>query len=306
MNDYASDSSDDEDSVIKDRDSTKDANQLVKQVSNNATDCVVDVDVIDKVKSKSIQNSKNAPASLGDADDKKESDLNVSDKVNSKPSVDFFGLSNVESEEEPDNTESNFLSKREEMVSIHGTVIPVEIPGSQFWTDLETSELQKLQGRNIEKQRQSHEIAALRKRNFADFEHRGPVSSNFHNSRVKLKDSNQGKVTESQKNTSSFNQSTSIQQQSQPRKLYFIHPKISPLLHNRQQTCRVPSMMEWKGQGHGGAVNRVKWNVPSYSHLFLTCSMDSTIKVKVFKLCRENLSSGFLSWTLTSMHSYRI
>ena len=290
MNDYASDSSDDEDLASEDNDSKKGATRLEKQVNEKASVNAVELDDIytNKVETESMLNRKKETAFSDDAEDI----IDVSDKVNSKPVFDFFGLSNVESNEEPDNTESKSLSKRVEMVSTHGTVIPVEIPGSQFWTDLETSELQKLQGRNIEKQRQSHEIAALRKRNFAGFEHRGPVSSNFHSSRVKLKDSNQGKVTESQKNTSSFNQSTSIQ--SQPRKLYFIHPKISPLLHNRQQTCRVPSTMEWKGQGHGGAVNRVKWNVPSYSHLFVTCSMDSTIKV-LRVVSGVNLSSGFPS-----------
>ena len=289
MKEYASDSSDNEgsDSDDKDKDSGKDSGnngtQQEKQAHYKKTTEVhaVGPDSMDnkKIESDPLKGTGDGSSII----DSIESDLNVPGKTLSKPVVDFFGLSNVETEDEFDNVEHESPSKKVD-ISSQGTVIPVEIPGSEFWTGMETSELQKFQDRKTENERQSNDSVARRKRNFPHLghEHEQSVSSNIYGSRVRLKESNKGKVIESNRNTSSFNQSTS-QDPSQTRKLYFVHPKISPLLHNHQQTCRVPSKVEWKGQGHGGAVNRVKWNVPSYSHLFVTCSMDSTIKVFKFK-----------------------
>ena len=286
MKEYASDPSDNEgsDSDDKDKDSGSNGTQQEKQTHYEET---TEVHAVDP---ESMGNKKIESDPLkGTGDDSYridsiEGDLNVNDNTRSKPVVDFFGLSNVETEDEFDNVEHESPSKKVDIVSSQGTVIPLEVPGSEFWTGMETSELQKFQDRKTENERQSNDSVARRKRNFPHFrhEHEQSVSSNIYVSRVRLKESNQGKVIESNRNTSSFNQSTS-QDPSQTRKLYFVHPKISPLLHNHQQTCRVPSKVEWKGQGHGGAVNRVKWNVPSYSHLFVTCSMDSTIKVFKFK-----------------------
>ena len=286
MREYASDSSDNDDSATPDDKSVNDSKkemQLVKQVKDKAAALTFDSNDAYKIKSESKHNMKKQPASLKDAGDQGEileSDLKTSDKVKSEPVIDFFGLSNVECDEEPDNTgsESN-VCNRVEMVNAQGRVIPVEIPQSEFWTDIKASEVQKLQSRKIEKQIQSNETITQRKRNFPDFEHKNTVFPDFKGPGLQSKQSSSSKIAENHARTSSLNQNTSIQHHSQARKLYFIHPKISPLLHNKRLACRIPSKQEWKCQGHGGAVNRVKWNVPSYSHLFATCSMDSMIKV---------------------------
>lgn len=262
LKEYASDSSDDEDFPSRDcysHDDTKtDAtDRLAEQVEDRRDKKVAEI-----------------------------ADLDAADKEKGESTFDFFGLFNVGSDEvdkkEEDNTK--VISGRVENVSVEGKVLPVEIPESEFWTDVKASELQTLQNRKFENENLTRTVqsANQRKRNFTNAQHQNKGFSNLGGSTVKLKHSNAFENPKSQSEQTSLSDNTFAKDKSQIRKLYFIHPKITPLLHNKRPTCRLPSKQEWKCQGHAGAVNRVKWNVPSYSHLFVTCSMDSYIKVIIY------------------------
>ncbi|WAR18786.1 WDR25-like protein [Mya arenaria] len=63
------------------------------------------------------------------------------------------------------------------------------------------------------------------------------------------------------------------------RKIYYIHSKITPMLHTKTSRCRIPFKVEWTNPGHQGVTNRIEWNIPSYSHLLVSCSLDTTVKV---------------------------
>ena len=214
---------------------------------------------------------------------------NAAQKIET-PKIDYFGLSNEESEYDMNELENKpkFSAKKVEKVSVEGKFVSLEIPDSKFWSDVESSQLQGIQNRVVESRRikehsgtiDSHE-ESKRKRSGPSFE-QNVSSSKRDNFAVKSsQELHVGSYNESRQ--SKVIESALTKQQSQIRKLFFIHPKIAPLLHYQRQTCRAPSKQEWKSQGHAGSVNRVKWNVSSYSHLFVTCSMDSTIKVCIFR-----------------------
>lgn len=64
-----------------------------------------------------------------------------------------------------------------------------------------------------------------------------------------------------------------------PRKLYIVHGKIQPFLNAKNIVNKPPSKVEKLLLAHQGAVNKVRWNKVNYSHLFLSASMDNTVKV---------------------------
>lgn len=62
-------------------------------------------------------------------------------------------------------------------------------------------------------------------------------------------------------------------------KIYSVHPKITPHLISSQAN-RCPSNESHYWAGHSGVVNRLAWcSSPSFSHLLLSASMDTTVRV---------------------------
>jgi len=64
------------------------------------------------------------------------------------------------------------------------------------------------------------------------------------------------------------------------RKRFMVHHKVAPYLHAAtQSTNRIPRKVLCVLPGHSGTVNRIHWNIPEYSNLLLTASMDATVRV---------------------------
>lgn len=72
--------------------------------------------------------------------------------------------------------------------------------------------------------------------------------------------------------------STNVEQTQ--RQLFYIHSKISPHL---TKTCnihnRYPQKIEREVDDYKETVNRVTWNNPPYCHLFLSASMDGSVRI---------------------------
>ena len=61
---------------------------------------------------------------------------------------------------------------------------------------------------------------------------------------------------------------------------FTVHHKIAPHLHTvPSSTNRIPNKVLRVLPGHSGTVNRIHWGTPEYSHLLLTASMDTTVRV---------------------------
>lgn len=62
-------------------------------------------------------------------------------------------------------------------------------------------------------------------------------------------------------------------------KVYAVHPKIAPHLNSHQANrCPTKEVHQWAG--HSGVINRLAWcSAAPYSHLLLSASMDTTVRV---------------------------
>ena len=63
-----------------------------------------------------------------------------------------------------------------------------------------------------------------------------------------------------------------------PRKIYFVHSKVSSHL-SRNQKCQPMRKRESLIAAHSSVINRIQWSVPQFSHLLLSASMDTLVKV---------------------------
>lgn len=154
-------------------------------------------------------------------------------------------------------------------VLIDSEEVTVEIPSSSFWYDLPVDDIQAYQQTDKQYAKYSDkrpDIGVGQKR-----------TANRYGNQMYLKKTKVSKEFEA--GLSKEKEQCGEHNSSQKRKLYFIHPKVTPLLHNKRINCKLPTAKEWDNPGHAGAVNRLKWNIPNYSHLLVTCSMDSTIKI---------------------------
>ena len=229
---------------------------------------------------------KKASKEINDDLDNTKTDHRNSSQKTETFKVDYFGLSEDDSKSECSETGSSNQSRANKIENVHieGKSVSVEIPSSNFWKELKSSELQSLQDNVIKSKavgyfRETSKHNLKKRQKFvanSDQESSYSRSQKFDARLSQKRDSYGNQQNQSYGSTAKM----ADNQQSQSRKLFFVHPKISPLLHSHRQTCRAPSNLEWKSQCHGGAVNRVKWNISQYSHLFVTCSMDSTIKVQ--------------------------
>ncbi|GAB1608184.1 WD repeat-containing protein 25-like [Argonauta hians] len=64
------------------------------------------------------------------------------------------------------------------------------------------------------------------------------------------------------------------------RKIFFVHGKIAPHqanMHHAQN--QIAKKRETSMQAHSGAINRIQWCIPQYSHLLLSAADDSQVKI---------------------------
>ena len=65
---------------------------------------------------------------------------------------------------------------------------------------------------------------------------------------------------------------------SEKRKVYYIHSKVAPYLHTHS-VFRPASKTSASWSAHDGAVNRLHWNIPNFSHLLVTAGKDFSFSV---------------------------
>lgn len=183
----------------------------------------------------------------------------------------FFGLTSHQqllinkSPSETDTTVKNVVASDKKQYT-------VEIPNSLFWNDLKPEDIQEAQNINERNAEGSNTGSYLQTRKRTNLNSNRSYDSDF-KKKVRTSFEDLNKVHDDKSMQSSSYQPV------QDRKLFFIHSKVQPLLHSKNRLCKLPSSCEWTNIGHAGATNRLKWNIPNYSHLLASCSMDSTIKL---------------------------
>ena len=200
-------------------------------------------------------------------------------------SLNFLGIISDPSQESFGDEEDNKERDLSTFVQVHGEF--VEVPQSDFWRDFSEAEISAdIEGGN----------AKSTKRKFEGPVHQhgcGILSSNHskakrcrENGKSACMGTNHG--AESDENHVSLSghmdlrgetNKTSLLQNGLSLKVFSVHPKISPHLH-RQQSNWCVSKESHRWAGHAGVINKIAWcSAPSFSHLILSASMDSTVRV---------------------------
>ncbi|XP_046564899.1 WD repeat-containing protein 25-like [Haliotis rubra] len=140
----------------------------------------------------------------------------------------------------------------------------VEIPDSDFWRELKAEDVKQI--KSDASKILSHLPLEKSESSPAKWKQ---VGLNKNSQTVREQSSKETKLDYSSKS----NETVSLQ-----RKIFYIHSKIQPKMHTLSSNFP-PEKLDRHIDAHGGVVNRVKWNVPSFSHLFLSTSMDSCVKI---------------------------
>ncbi|KAL4237250.1 WD repeat-containing protein 25 [Mactra antiquata] len=211
-------------------------------------------------------------AILGYASSNDESDTNEPEEasvVRLQPSgykCDYFGLVSESEKLSESHPVGNTVVTN---VSTGDNEVSVEIPDSSFWSDLKETDIHKFQNESERNVSAGHsKMKNLSSKNKSRFNPIGDKRKRQINS-----------PTSSRNNVKPHEVTPSISGSLTDRKLFFVHSKVQPLLHSKSKLSKIPSSREWTNPGHAGATNRLKWNIPNYSHILASCSMDSTIKL---------------------------
>lgn len=216
-----------------------------------------------------------------------DSGLNKSiSKTESQSTVNFFGLN-----DEPEEENYEIPSKRStqyKMVS-NDSEMQVEVPDSEFWrnfippenvqdfskqvergAEVKVHHSQKYRGkrqRTQECQQYPHHQEYYQKRERNDNNGRSTPASHH-----------DGRKSTGEPYCSAQNNSMSCESQTQ-RQLFYVHSKISPHLTKCNTHNKCPQRIERELEDNKQTVNRVMWNYPPYCHLFLSASMDGSIRI---------------------------
>ncbi|XP_062621880.1 WD repeat-containing protein 25-like [Saccostrea cucullata] len=202
--------------------------------------------------------------------------------------VDFFGLndSDEESEEPPVKKTRKF-----QLESQKGTDSYVEVPDSNFWRNftpqenpeddnnlLEKTKVEKgphaeayqirTQGSQVYHQTKVHPRSYQASGQVSEYVTKGHGHCNTPND---LAGQTFNRTPQSQQRFSSHTESQ--------RQLFYVHSKIAPHLMKNNIHNRYPRQVEKELGDHTQTVNRVMWNNPPYCHLFLSASMDGTVRI---------------------------
>lgn len=191
--------------------------------------------------------------------------------LNQVKELDPFGLfssSLFSSESKTDGTEMKNAPEdtTKRTVKVESELLDIEIPDTSFWKETKQLDLQELQ--QVKKRIEKHEGE---KRIFSK---RCTKVSVHHSASKMLKTEQSAAHVENTDETASVSHSDQTR-----RKMYFVHSKVAPYLHQKTIHCKVPSSKEWTHPAHAGAINKVRWNIASFSHLLVSCSMDTTVKI---------------------------
>ncbi|KAL3874202.1 hypothetical protein ACJMK2_037248 [Sinanodonta woodiana] len=243
----------------------------------------------------------NAPSTcchfLPDGNKRPVGSVNASDKSCSE---DYFGLSETDNDDE---SNTSILSKSKikpiktgKKRSVRVGDVEVEIPDTSFWSDTSCSDVQTLndsQSRTHATKKYRHSALHALGTMYGSINTRSPymkrhlAQDNKSIARVKVKQEHTVLVRDAfdgerinntpldKVKTSKFGKEGLAVE----RKLFNIHPRIAAHLHKKENYSHIPRKIEKQLNAHNGVVNRVKWNCPDFSHLFLTTSLDTTVKI---------------------------
>ncbi|KAL5009392.1 hypothetical protein ScPMuIL_014973 [Solemya velum] len=191
----------------------------------------------------------------------------------------FFGIGESSDDDSTEPLEKRLKCDESQQHVMGGAI--VEIPGSLFW-------------KNISEQNISFES----KKTFPEDDCRQKPMSNeqyvytdrkesqriSHAPEAKKRSIVNGeiqyfKTIESPVNSRKNREYTNHSIKNGNRKMFYVHSKIQPWLSGRNISNRIPSKLEKQLVSQSGVINRVMWNVPSYSHLLVSASMDGSVKI---------------------------
>ncbi|XP_064602570.1 WD repeat-containing protein 25-like [Liolophura sinensis] len=225
-----------------------------------------------------------------------ESSIDTSPKPPSnqrKSETNFFGLLSCDSDDDatdgPRNkhrkTESENTENMENKVSIDG--VEINLPDSEFWINT-AADLQSkadngspavsggMAGALCQEIRDTQcFIKSSEQYITANDYDRCHFSTEYHHSNA-YEFSAEYKPT--QNNIQNYSDKPTIPVER--RKIYYVHSKVAPHLQSyRSRECKPPKGVQVSLPGHQGVVNKVKWCCPNYSHLLLSASMDTHVKI---------------------------
>ncbi|KAH3854758.1 WD repeat-containing protein 25-like [Dreissena polymorpha] len=194
--------------------------------------------------------------------DESNSDTTYQEDKGSNMYLDFFGLkpeSHTYFQKRISSCEQDM--GRSTSVNIGHIPVIVEIPGTSFWEETQLSDIQILE--------QTDSIGRKPK----------PVTCNLEKNEERLRPYDKCLSLNARNKAKTDKDSHASKHTDIARKLYYVHPIVSPHLHGKKSSCVVPSRLEWTHPGHAGACNRLQWNIAAYSHLLVSVSMDTSVKV---------------------------
>ena len=194
--------------------------------------------------------------------------------------INFFGICSSEIQLTSGETDVSDGEEQERLVHIHGN--SVVLPHSDFWRDFSEADV-PTEGFNSD-------TDGTRKRKF-ESPSRAPshfnklqasnmaVAVRHERSALNLQTSHDHHHPNNYAKSHSHVDSADPLSSDLKMKVYVVHPKISPHL-NRHQSNRCASKELHRWPAHTGAINRIAWcSNLSFSHLILSASMDSTVRV---------------------------
>lgn len=211
---------------------------------------------------------------------------------------DFFNLKESESDQEPE-TKSK-IRKKENIEITVSSGETITVPDGRFWDPLPT-EIKQSNDFDM-----SVEKACSRDKDFSynyDQMSSGDSSKRQESKKLIKTDSNKIDWNNSENSNASyarnkvknFYEANGVVQKSNDDdkncnmdcgnsdkptiKLFDIHGKIKPWLQRQNISCKIPRECEKSWKAHSGSVSTLKWNVKKFSHLLLSVSMDTTVKI---------------------------
>lgn len=204
--------------------------------------------------------------SIGDTE--KSSDIHTLD-------LDFFNLKNSDKDEvlEPENK----VRKVNDSRIIMNSGEALTIPGSDFWkplnAEIRTNVSDCSTGNNTFSVKTVHNPLCYGKR------HCKCVNSKHISSEKVFETYKANHQKTEHRNIEDVENNDKALSEIANRKMFETHGKIKPWIQRQRIVCKIPQRCEQTWQGHTGSVNKVKWCLPRYSHLLLSVSMDTTVKI---------------------------
>ncbi|KAJ8309167.1 hypothetical protein KUTeg_014041, partial [Tegillarca granosa] len=177
-----------------------------------------------------------------------------------------------------DSQDKESSEPKNKIIKTGETLESVELPNTEFW--------QKIENKNVTiyslpNQNKDNTAESSNKMGLESQCKRNKVDNHVHN--IEQFNPNLSSIQNHWMHPTRPKSELKLFQQSQSdtvqkRKLYYLHSKITQCLYKKSKNYS-PVKLEQELFAHEGAINKVKWNIPNYSHLFLSASMDTTVKI---------------------------